>query len=83
MDENYQKAFDKLTLLLVSAPILKYPVADGKFILGTDASNTGLDCVLFQIQNGEEKVIFYASVSLLNSQRKLYNPYRTCSNCYF
>lgn len=69
-DENCQKAFDELKLLLVSAPILAYPIADGKFVLDTDASDTGLGGVLSQIQNGEEKVIAYASVSLLNSQRK-------------
>ena len=69
-DENCQRAFDELKSLLVSAPILAYPTANGKFILDTDASETGLGGVLSQVQGGEEKVIAYGSISLQNSQRK-------------
>lgn len=54
----------------VSSPNITYPVAVGKFILDTDASDTRLCGVLFQSQNGEEKVRAYPIVPLLNSQRR-------------
>lgn len=43
--------------MLVSAPILTYPVADGKFILDTDASDTWLGGVLSQVQIGKKKLL--------------------------
>ena len=40
----------------------------GDFILDTEESNHGIGAVLSQVQNGEEKVITYASRALGKSQ---------------
>ena len=54
---------------LCSAPILAYPRPNESFILDTDASNVGIGGVLSQIQDGEEKVIAYASKKLDRHQQ--------------
>jgi len=64
-----QEAFDTLKKLLTQAPILGYPREDCPWILDTDASNFGIGAVLSQIQDGEERVIAYASKVLNRSQR--------------
>ena len=40
------------------------------FILDTDGSQTGIGAVLSQVQDGDERVIAYASRSLNKSQQK-------------
>ena len=69
-ETTHQNAFDKMKALLVSAPILAYPRDTGRYIVDTDASLFGMGGVLSQIQNGEEKVIAYASKSFSKSQRR-------------
>ena len=69
-DENCQNSFDKLKCSLVVSPVLSYPNRNGVFILDTDASSTGLGAVLSQLQEGQEKVIAYASRTLNKSQQK-------------
>ena len=44
---------------MVSAPILAYPNFWEPFLLFVDASSTGIDFTLAQIQNGKEVVIAY------------------------
>ena len=73
---EHQVAFDKLKKLLTSAPILAYPDNNSEFILDTDASNTGIGAVLSQIQNGEEKVVAYASRTLNKHQIKYCTTYK-------
>ena len=51
------KLKDKLT----RAPILAYPRCRGNFILDTDCSGFGMGALLSEIQDGEKKVIAYAS----------------------
>lgn len=68
-DESCDTAFDKLKDLLISAPILGYPNRCGKFILDTDASAYAVGAVISQIQEGQEKVISYASKTLSPSER--------------
>ena len=47
------------------SPILTYPNFEKLFTLYTDASETGIDAVLFQIgKDGKEYVMSYASRSL-------------------
>ena len=62
--------------LLISAAILYFPQDDDEFIIDTDASANGIGAVLSQMQNGEEKVIAYASKTLNDSQRKYCTTYR-------
>ena len=54
---------------LISAPILAYWNALDEFALDTDASDFSIGAALSQIQDGQEKVIAYASKSLTKSER--------------
>ena len=66
-----QAAFEVLKERLVSTPILAMPRDDGDYRLDTDASNFSIGGVLSQIQDGEERVIAYAS-RLLSGPEKNY-----------
>jgi len=68
--EHCQVAFDRLKLLLTSSPVLSYPKDSGTYIVDTDASLHGIGAVLSQIQDGDERVIAYASKSLSRTQRR-------------
>lgn len=74
--EKCQSAFERLKEALVSAPVLAYPTREGKFVLDTDASATAIGAVLSQIQDGEEKVIAYASCALSSSRKHYCTTYR-------
>ena len=63
-------SFEELKQALISSPILAYPNDKGMYIVDTDASNFGIGAVLSQVQNGQERVIAYASKSLSSSQRR-------------
>src|SRR5215813_6423449 len=56
-EESFRELKDRLT----STPILQPPLDEGRYCLDTDASNTGIGAVLSQEQDGELKVIAYAS----------------------
>ena len=58
VDEEH--AFERLTC----RPILQYPDFSRKFVLTTDASNTGLGAVLSQGPPGKDLPVAYASRSL-------------------
>ena len=75
-DDRCQAAFEKLKVALVSAPVLAYPNGTDPFILDTDASAGSIGAVLSQVQNGEEKVIAYASSALSKSRRNYCTTYR-------
>ena len=64
-----ETAFQLLKRELLQAPILAYADFTRPFTLYTDASNQGLGAVLAQEQNGQEKVIAYASRSLRPAER--------------
>ena len=68
--EEQQKAFDKLKEMVLTAPCLAYPKADGRFILDTDASDTAVGAALSQIQDGKERVIAFGSNVLTPEQRR-------------
>ena len=70
LDLECQVAFDGLKEALCEAPILAYPRASGLFIVDTDASNTRIGSVLSQVQENEERVIWYASKKLSRAQRQ-------------
>ena len=60
-DEAQQTAFDTLKQILTSQPILSYPDYSLSFIVHTVACSSGLVAVLYQIKDGKERVISYAS----------------------
>ncbi|XP_038064778.1 uncharacterized protein LOC119735148 [Patiria miniata] len=64
-----QLAFEQLKQRLTSALVLAYPKLDPEFILDTDASNSGIGAVLSQLQDGQERVIAYASRALSKPER--------------
>ena len=68
--EECEASFQKLRLKLVSPPVLAFPDHSRSFILDTDASNTGIGCVLSQTQqDGSERVIAYGSRLLSKPER--------------
>ena len=69
-DHECQKAFDKLKELCTSGPILTYTDFKKLFRLLTDASILSLGAVLYQEQDGVEKVVSYVSWSLSKSESK-------------
>ena len=74
--EECQKAFDIIKYQLTTAPILAFPTSDDEFRLDTDACNHGVAAVLSQVQNGEEKVIAYASKTLSPTQKVYCTTYK-------
>ena len=64
-----QNTFDALKEKLSTPPVLAYPDFKLPFLLHTDASIDGLGAVLYQVQDGIERVIAYASRGLRNSER--------------
>ena len=63
-----QEAFNTLKVKLSSPPMLAYADFKKPFILHTDASTDGLGAVLYQEQDGLERVIAYASRGLRKSE---------------
>ena len=59
-----QSAFDIIIDKLTSPPVLAYADFTKPFIVTTDASSDGLGAVLYQEQDGHERVIAYASRGL-------------------
>ena len=65
-----ESAFEGLKGPLVKAPILVYSRRfDLEFVLDTDASDFSIGAVLSQIQEGQERVIAYASRALTKAER--------------
>ena len=68
--DDCKNSFYKLKEALTSPPVLSLPHKEGKYILDTDASHNAIGAVLSQVQDGEEKVLYYASKTLTKSQRQ-------------
>ena len=66
-----QESFDELKRRLISSPILAMPQDEGHYKLDTDASNEAIGAVLSQVQDGQERVVAYAS-RLLTAPEKNY-----------
>lgn len=69
-DDECQNSFEKLKQCLTSAPILSNPIKGGKWILETDASDRSFGGTLLQEQNGERKIIAYASKKFTDQQQR-------------
>ena len=67
-NDSHQKAFDCIREALVTAPVLAYPRYGEEFLLETDSSNSGLGAVLYQYQDGQKRIIAYASRGLRNGE---------------
>lgn len=76
--DDAENSFVKIKQLLVSAPILSQPDFSQRFYVASDASNTGLGGVLFQVIDGKERVIAYASRSLSRAERNYSVVEREC-----
>ena len=61
-------AFEQLKTMCVSTPILAYPNYQLPFSLHTDSSTDGLGAVLYQKQDGKQRVIAYASRSVSKAE---------------
>ena len=68
-NDDQQLSFETLKEKLMSPPILAYADYNVPFKLHTDASGTGLGAVLYQEQDGKERVIAFASRSLKPSEK--------------
>jgi transposase InsO family protein len=68
-EKEQQEAFEQLKSRLVEPPILGYADYSLPFKLHTDASSVGLGAVLYQRQEGRDRVIAYASRSLNRAER--------------
>ena len=73
-DQECEIAFLLLKRLCTEAPILTYADYTKTFKVHTDASEEGLDAILYQTQeDGTDKVIAYASRSLKKSEQKYHS----------
>jgi hypothetical protein len=62
--DEHQIAFDKIKELLQKRPILTMPKAEGLIRVYSDTSQLSTGASIFQIQNGEERLIGYHSKKL-------------------
>ena len=70
--DEAQEAFERLKGALIAAPVVALPrfgPEAGLFTLDCDCSDLGAGAVLFQEQDGEQRVIAFASRKLSKSQR--------------
>ena len=67
--DQQQRAFDLLKRALTSAPVLGFADFQQPFILETDASHDGLGAILSQCQDGDRKVLAYASRRLRPTEK--------------
>ena len=70
--------FDKLKESLARKPVLKLPNPEEKFVLRTDASNTGLGAVLLQYHNNSPHPVAYASRKLLDREKNYSTIEKEC-----
>ena len=59
--EEQQKAFEEIKHRLQRPPVLHLPKRQGQFQLYSDTSKFATGSVLYQIQNGQPRLIAYAS----------------------
>ena len=67
--ESHQLVLEQVIDHLQSPVVMAYPNFELPFFLTCDASNTGLGSVLYQKQDGVDKVISYASRTLSDAEK--------------
>ena len=75
MAPEQKEAFDKLVDLCMTTPVLAFVDFKKLFKLYIDASAEGLGAVLYQEQDGKERVVAFASRRLSKSRKII-----QCSN---
>lgn len=68
--QECQHAFNTVIAKLTSAPVLGFANPKLPYVLHTDASTTGLGAALYQDQDGQMRVIAFASRGLTRSESK-------------
>lgn len=66
--DECQESFELMKRALTSPPVLAMPNEKDMFYLDTDASEFAIGAVLSQMQDGEEKVVAYASKKLSHQE---------------
>ena len=70
---EHSKSLNQLIDFATSSPILAYPNYDEEFYIHTDASQKGLGCILYQVQDGKKRVIAYGSRTLLPAEKNYHS----------
>lgn len=65
-----QQAFEQVIEALTTAPVLGFAHPQKPYVLHTDASTSGLGAILYQEQEGQLRVIAYASRGLSRSESR-------------
>jgi hypothetical protein len=73
-----QKAFDDLKTAIDQPLLLHRPDASREYVLQTDASGLGVAAVLYQEEDGQRKIISYASARLNDAQRRYHINEQEC-----
>ena len=68
-DESHQSILNEMINTLKSPEIIAFPNFELPFFITCDASNSGLGAVLYQHQDGVDKVIGYASRTLSEAEQ--------------
>lgn len=68
-EDIHQAEFEDLKTALISPPVLGYPDPNAEFILDTDASDTNIAAILYQVKDETMTVISYGSLMLSAEQR--------------
>ena len=76
--QDCQNAFNTIKQALTTEPILALYRPGDQLILSTDASGFGVGAILFQIQDGLERVLYYASCTLNRAQQNYSTTEREC-----
>ena len=67
--QHEQKVLDEMIDYLKSPDVIAFPKFDAPFFINCDASNQGFGAVLYQKQEGVDRVISYASRTLSDAER--------------
>ena len=77
-EEEQQRAFEHIKALVASAPVLHRPDFNSRFVIQTDASDSGLGAILFHVIDGQERVLEFASRALTRAEHNYSVTEREC-----
>ena len=69
--DEQQKAFDEIKSRLLKPPVLCMPDKRGRFLLYSDTNTYATGSTLYQVQNGQPKLISYASKRMPEMQQEI------------